>query len=322
MRATCFVFVALVLPILAAAQGSVRVVPPGTSVRVHLGQPNPVTGRAVSSTDSSLTLRTAYGIETFGNASIRRTDLRQGSAGKFALIAGLAGAGVGVAAAIVFKDFGCQSDVCDENSAIGDGILFGGGPAAIIGAFIGALTPRWQEERHGILVLTSAETRVEPGSMAGNDCLRGPNGSLSLGVTSYASFALGGGVVVNCQPGRTIFVAAAHIGLPDRTSGIYDRYSTSLNRVSIGTEKFIAGELRGSFSIDRYSETGTRYVSGGSAQSFGERGIGAGVGLSAARRVPGGIALRGAAELHARPNSNRGPETTLFFGIERSARQQ
>src|SRR6185436_11133449 len=98
-------------------------------------------------------------------AVIDRTELRRGSAGKFALISGVVGATLGVTAAIVFKDYGCDHDGCESSPAIAGGILFGGAPAAIIGGFIGALTPRWQREPRRVSVLTPTQIPTEPGSL-------------------------------------------------------------------------------------------------------------------------------------------------------------
>src|SRR4051812_143645 len=95
--------VALAYPVLLVAQDSARVVSPGTSVRVHVGLKNPIVGRAVSSTDSSLTLRTMDGLRTLRYGLIQHTELRRGSAARFAAISGLVGATIGITAAIVFK---------------------------------------------------------------------------------------------------------------------------------------------------------------------------------------------------------------------------
>lgn len=319
MRATRFL-AAVAFPAVLTAQDSTRVVPPGTSLRVHVGHPEAITGRAVASTDSSLTLQTSYGAETFRYALIQRTELRRGSAGKFAAISGLVGATIGVTAAIVFKDFGCQSDPCDATPQIGGGIFFGGVPAAIIGGFIGAFVPRWTTTPGRISVVSPGATTSPTIRVASNECGPGFNGNASLGITNYGTGAVDGSIVVNCQPGRTLFLSAAFVSLPDRTSGVNDLYRTDLARASLGAERFIVSGLRASFSIDGYREAGTRYLTS-SKQGVVDGGLGFGLGLSAAKRITGNMALRGAGQLHARPNSNRDAETILFFGIERSARR-
>ena len=323
MRANGLVYLALVVPSLLASQDSARVVSPGTSVRVRVDPQGLISGRAVASTDSSLTVRTDYGVETIRSAAISGTQVRRGSAKRFAVISGIVGATLGVTASIVFKDFGCQYEGCSESPAIPAGIFFGGAPAAVIGGFIGAFTPRWRDEPRGISVTTPARSRPEPGGLlAAHECAGSPDGSLNVGLTSYGTAAIEGGVVINCQPTRTLYLSGAFVGLPDRSDGIYDTYRTDLRRLSLGAEKFIAGGLRASFSIDGYREQGTRYLYQGSSQPFRKGGLGAGLGFSAARRVGRDFGLKGAFQVHARPDSNRDPEATFFVGFERSARQR
>jgi hypothetical protein len=327
MRALSVLLLAAWLPGSGVAQDSARVVAPGTSIRLHLDRRDPITGRAVSSTDSTITLRTGYGVETLRYAVIDRAQLRKGSAGKFAAIAGVTGVALGVTAAIVFKDFGCQYDGCEEDPAIAGGIFFGGAPAAIIGAFIGAFTPRWRDEPRRLSVSAPVESRAIGGAVpAANDCAPGLNGNLTVGVNTYGTGAVDGGLVINCQPARTLYLSAAFVDLPDRVNGIGDVYRTKLGRGSLGAERFVGGGIRASFSIDYYGEVGTRYMTDYyrqyyTRQHYSDRGIGAGVGLSAARRIGRTLSIRAAAQIHARPNSNRDSEKALFFGIERSARQ-
>jgi hypothetical protein len=153
-----------------------------------------------------------------------------------------------------------------------------------------------------------------------HECGPGLNGNLNFGVTNYGTPVLDGGLVVNCQPRRTLFLGAAFVDLPGRTSGIGDYYDTDLTRVSLGAERYVVAGVRAAFSIDGYREAGTRRFNSNS-QPVVEGGLGFGLGLSSAWRVSRNLALRGAAQYHARPNSNRDTEKLLSFGIERSARR-
>lgn len=314
----CALF-ALLIPGAAVAQDSIRVLSPGTPIRLILADRPALSGRAVASTDSTLTVRTSSGTETIRRSSIQRSELRRGAPLKTALIAGVAGVALGVAGAYAFKDFGCQYEGCDRAAHPMLGAVYVGAPFAVFGAFAGELMQRWKVESTPIVISAPAgPSTVTGGSMiTARDCSVRPGGHASLGLTISGGLAANAGVEISCRPNRWFSVEWAYVDVPDRridphpddpfTGGTQRR---SVRRASLIAERFLAGPLRGAVSIDFSS-----LRVGSEPYQRSERTFGTGVSLSGSRRVRGSLGLRGGLQLHIRDNV--APEVTALFGLER-----